>query len=256
MEFVKGGLYTIASDFQYFIITGLKTLPLTMGGTLLVIGLFVGNLSMLFFLVGLLLITPFIVFIINLIGSGFMDENTSDWIKNLFAKDRNVCNVITGIDGITSKGDPTNIMVVSYWMAMSSFLIGYLLTNAGSLYIKPTLYPPSSDEKDASTYGIKYDPNAKAKADAGTANRKSQTLIGLIALLVLLIIVIYLRVWDSCDGPVSIIVGLLFGFLGLGWYFTLARVGDDRLSDLFGIANRLMTPAALDNAPYACLPQS
>jgi hypothetical protein len=32
--------------------------------------------------------------------------------------------------------------------------------------------------------------------------------------------------------------------------------GSSRLADLFGIANRMMIPPALVNAPYACLPQA
>jgi hypothetical protein len=42
-------------------------------------------------------------------------------------------------------------------------------------------------------------------------------------------------------------------FLGFAWYYLLSVVGDDRLSDVYGIANRLMTSSALSNAPYACL---
>ena len=62
---------------------------------------------------------------------------------------------------------------------------------------------------------------------------------------------------NSCDGLLSLIFGLVLGG-GLGglWYYALSRVGDQRLSDLFGIANRLMIPMALVDKPYACLPQA
>jgi len=43
MEVIKTNLFTIATDIQYFLVTGLKTLPLTIGGTLLIIGLTVAN---------------------------------------------------------------------------------------------------------------------------------------------------------------------------------------------------------------------
>jgi hypothetical protein len=45
-----------------------------------------------------------------------------------------------------------------------------------------------------------------------------------------------------------------FIFMGHGWYKALSKVGQDRLSDLFGIANRLLPPSAINNAPIACVP--
>jgi hypothetical protein len=51
-----------------------------------------------------------------------------------------------------------------------------------------------------------------------------------------------------------IITTVTFVFLGNGWYKALSKVGEDRLSDLFGIANRLLPPSAINNAPIACIP--
>jgi hypothetical protein len=42
--------------------------------------------------------------------------------------------------------------------------------------------------------------------------------------------------------------------LGVSWYYALSSVGEDRLSDLFGIANRLLLPKVFRNGPIACLP--
>ena len=46
-----------------------------------------------------------------------------------------------------------------------------------------------------------------------------------------------------------------FGAMGYFWYKLLSLVGEDRLSDLFGIANRLMPPGAYGSGPMVCLPQ-
>jgi hypothetical protein len=47
---------------------------------------------------------------------------------------------------------------------------------------------------------------------------------------------------------------IIFGLLGVSWYKLLSMTGQDRLSDLFGIANRLLPPTAVANGPIACIP--
>jgi hypothetical protein len=234
MEYIRSNLTTIASDIRYFIVTGLETLPLTIAGTLLILGFFIGNYAMLFFLVGYLLAVPTLAFVINLISpKSFI----------LGGKDSDVCNVITGYTVPGSKRD-TNDSIVSYWMAMVSFFIGYVLHNSYSLYAKES---PSINPKD---------PQSGAKVAAGIALRQSQSITAMALIVALAIAILYIRIWSSCDSYVSIALGALFGAGGWFWYTLLAKVGQDRLSDLFGIANRLMTTSAMTNAPYACLPQA
>jgi len=260
MEVIKTNLFTIATDIQYFLVTGLKTLPLTIGGTLLIIGLTVANYPMLFFLVGYLLFVPLVAFLLNVLMSMIKSDDNPDWLKSIWpilysAKDKNVCNVVGGVDGITKTDGFDN--TVSYWIAMTGFLLGYLITNSVKLYGKETLYPPVKVDPNTTTEEqAKAAAEAKDRADAGAANRKSQTLMAIVILSLLICIIAYMRIWDGCDGYLSLIFGLAFGGLGVAWYQMLAKVGDDRLSDLFGIANRLMIPEAMFNAPYACLPQA
>ncbi len=52
----------------------------------------------------------------------------------------------------------------------------------------------------------------------------------------------------------GVITILAFSSLGYGWFKLLSSVGQDRLSDIFGIANRLLAPSALKNGPIACIP--
>jgi hypothetical protein len=149
-------------------------------------------------------------------------------------------------------------MSVSYWATMSFFFIGYMFTNAVLLYLEPANYP-TSDSAIASKDSV--DPDAWGKADAGRTARRTQASIAMFALSILTVIIIYIRIMNgptnSCDGPLSLLFGLLGGgFLGAAWYYALSLVGNQRLSDLFGIANRLMIPMAMVDKPYACLPQA
>jgi len=232
MEIGKTNLFTIASDLRYFILTGLETLPLTIGGTFLIIGHFIGNYAMLFFLVGYLMFVPFAAFIINLFA-GFAGKQFG-W----GGKDEDACNVITGFGTSAGVSREKNDMIVSYWMAMVGFFIGYMFTNAWSLYSKPSASGTDSDPKVAE----------------GVTLRQSQSITAMVLILILAVALIYIRFWSSCDSWVSLILGGGFASIGWWWYTLLASIGEDRLSDLFGIANRLMTPSALINAPYACLP--
>jgi hypothetical protein len=242
MEF-KSNLYTVASDIQYFLLTGIKTLPITIAGTLLLIGMLTANYAMLFFLMGLFVIAPFVAFIVNTFGGlieSFLKGGDYDISTLKYgAENRNVCNVVTkwdGVDiGIVNKYD-----FASYWLMMTFFILGYLFTNAFEMYSIEPQYPD----------GAKRGP-----IDAKVIARQTQTAVAMTALVVLAILVIVIRLSSSCDGPVSLILGVVGGSaLGYGWYVALASVGNQRLSDLFGIANRLMIPMALVDKPYACLP--
>jgi hypothetical protein len=86
-------------------------------------------------------------------------------------------------------------------------------------------------------------------------NRKSQALMSIISIIVFAVIVIYFRYSSGCDSFFGIISTLaLSGTAGFGWYYSLSQIGQDRLSDLFGIANRLLPPSMIQNKPIACLP--
>jgi hypothetical protein len=64
MESLKG----IISDIRVFLYGGVLTLPLTIAGTLSILGLFTANYAVLFFLVGFLILTPLAASILNFAG--------------------------------------------------------------------------------------------------------------------------------------------------------------------------------------------
>jgi dipeptide/tripeptide permease len=125
---------------------------------------------------------------------------------------------------------------------MTLFFFGYMIQNAISLLNKE---PEGDVEVD----------------DSKIATRKTQALMALFAMILVLLFVVYYRLKTGCEpyhDPITIAVGVFvaaaaFG-AGIGWYHMLGIVGQDRLSDLFGIANRLLAPGAMKNGPVACVP--
>ena len=58
-------LKDVLNNIKGFLYGGLAHLPLSIGATMLILGLFTGNYAMLFFLVGFLIIAPFAAFLLN-----------------------------------------------------------------------------------------------------------------------------------------------------------------------------------------------
>ena len=239
-------IFTIASDIKYFISSGFQTLPFTLAGTLLILGFYTANYAMLFFLIGYLVLVPSGAFLINLFGSFILSASPglkeSSW---LFPASSANCNALTShaTVGASPSPLPEQTCILTYWMAMFSFFVGYMFTNAWSLYNKPVTYP---DKADAET---KKAVNSKAMF------RESQTMVGMVVMILIALVFITVRlILTQCDSIVGFVLSLPFAGLGYWWYTQLSAVGEDRLSDLFGIANRLMTPSSLANGPYACVP--
>jgi hypothetical protein len=127
---------------------------------------------------------------------------------------------------------------------MIAFFIGYVFTNALQLYQRQT-----EDPSITVTTSSASDLNMKV------GNRKAQAMVAMISIVVFALIALGFRYYSGCESTTGIILtSFLFVFLGHGWYQALSKVGQDRLSDLFGIANRLLPPSAINNAPIACVP--
>jgi hypothetical protein len=223
---------------------GMNSLPLTIGGTMLILGLFTANYAMLFFLLGFLIITPItlwlynilldktvkslLILIIRLLSFGQLDtEYITSILKNTLKPD--ICKINipykTELNNVDSEGSST-------WVAMITFFIGYILKNAIELYSRE-----SSD----------VDMNSKVN------NRKFQAIVSICSIIIFAMVVLGYRLYSGCESKVEIIVtSLIFIPLGFGWYKALSSVGQDRLSDIFGIANRLLSPTA--DEPVACIP--
>jgi len=244
-------LRDIISDIRIFLYGGILTLPLTIAGTLSILGLFTANYAMIFFLLGYLVLTPFVAFGLDSALVAIFSGMSGNPFK---AKWGDVCNLvipfsklpISSANTVTnSKGTGNNITIVSSpWVAMVAFFIGYIFTNGLELYNRET--PATTltvTTKDASDL------------DKKVTNRKTQAIIAMVSTLVFGLVVLGFRYYSGCESMLGMIL-TTFGFIfaGHGWYKLLSTIGEDRLSDLFGIASRLLPPSAINNAPIACVP--
>ena len=85
--------------------------------------------------------------------------------------------------------------------------------------------------------------------------RKSQAMFALVSIAIFAFIVLIFRWNTGCEKGIGIVLTAVgFGAGGYFWYKLLSEVGQGRLSDIFGIANRLLVPSAIKNGPIACVP--
>lgn len=239
-------LKNIMSDCRIFMYGGVRTLPLTIAGTMIVLGLMTANYAMLFFLLGFLIAVPAIVSALNIIAEFIVPSlGLTSWFT-ISCED--VCTLV--IPFVTSvRNSPTTIHEIGFsthWMAMTIFFFSYLLTNAVELLTKPSA---ESVELEVNTTDA---PDIVEKA----ANRKTQAIISIASIAIIALVLILYRLFATrCESKLGFIITLsVFGTLGYYWYQLLSSTGRDCLSDLFGIANRLLPPNAITNAPIACVP--
>lgn len=232
-------LKNILSDARIFLYGGLRTLPLTIAGTLLILGLFTANYAILFFLIGFLVLTPLVAILMNGVFGSVLEYYQIAAFKT---KTADICRVVLPY---TTLQNPTGMreenVIFSTWMAMVAFFVGYLFTNGLELHGREAATPKKGP--------LPSDMEAKVSA------RKTQALVAIGSVLFFAMLVIGFRMYSGCENGYSIVLTfLVFMYAGQGWYKMLASVGEDRLSDLFGIANRLLSPSATENGPIACIP--
>jgi hypothetical protein len=235
-------LKDIISDIRIFLYGGVLTLPLTIAGTLSILGLFTANYAILFFLLGFLVLAPFAATVLDKLLSAFFTGKSFNPFKG---KTGDICKVIlpySTLPVVVSGEDAT--VISSNWVAMVAFFVGYIFTNGLELYNRES--PDST-----------IDVTSISASDLNTmvTNRKSQAIIAMISVIVFALIVFGFRFYTGCESTLGMILtSIIFIFMGHGWYKALSTVGQDRLSDLFGIANRLLPPSAINNEPIACVP--
>jgi hypothetical protein len=222
-------LQDVMSDIRVFLYGGMLTLPLTLAGTMSILGLFTANYALLFFLLGYLIATPLVAWCLNYAVS----STGATWLTTTRA---DTCKVYMPYTTF-SKPSPAvaEVILCSEWMSMISFFIGYMINNSLTMY--------SRDATNASD------------AVPKVMNRTSQALIALISTIVFAVVVVWFRYNNGCETKWSLLITLAaFGNAGWWWYTMLSSIGQDRLSDLFGIANRLLPDSALKPKPVACVP--
>jgi len=237
-------LQNLISDSRVFLYGGIQTLPLTIGGTLLILGLFTANYAILFFLLGFLMVVPLISKLLNVTLESLL-LNFPNVLNQFRVKTSDICKVVVPFTTLQNpvRGQEEYV-IFSSWLAMILFFVGYLFTNAFELF-----------NRDASQILLNVNTSNQSDVETKTTTRKSQAMIAMASILFFGLIIIGYRLYSGCENGLGVLItALLFSYLGSVWYRLLASVGEDRLSDLFGIANRLLPPSAIENKPIACIP--
>jgi hypothetical protein len=250
----------IISDLRVFLYGGLRSLPFTLGGTMLILGLFTSNYAILFFLLGFLIAAPLATWVVNrflpllynglwyivyyislLFGNGIQKPGHLLDIPYFKVPIEDICKLV--IPYPTTNNKVEEVVISSEWMAMVSFFVGYVICNALQLYNTNMSNSASINSANAS------DTEAKVK------KRKGQAMIALISIILFALIVLGFRLNEGCEKWIgALLTAAGFGTAGYYWYDLLSKVGQGRLSDIFGIANRLLAPSAIQNGPIACVP--
>ena len=218
---------------------GFRSLPVLLAGAILTLGLTQANYNLIFFFVGLFLITPIATLILNVIIDFVFGIWPFTYIDSKFLSvmgNTEQCNLFsTPVLGSATSDIPITV-VPSFWMTILAFFFSYLFYNAENLYSKPA-------SRNA----------PKAEVDA----RKNQSILSMMVLIIFGILFTILRYGTSCETVFGIFVSWsLGGSLGYGWYKFMRNCGFGRLDDLFGISNQLLPFESLeDQDPTVCVPQ-
>jgi hypothetical protein len=236
-------LKDILTDIKILFTNGLQLFPLSIASTMLFIGLFTANYAMLFFLVGFLIVSPATAALINKLVDFIC--KAMNLTSPFIVKDTNICRVAIPFTTLANKTPSVpETVVISEWMGMTLFFFGYMITNGFQF-----IYKDPSDGSDKSKI----------------ITRKTQAGLSIAAAILLLGFIMYMRYNSGCESFMNeginwlsriiiIVVAVCFLGMGVGWYYALSSVGEDRLSDLFGMANRMLLPKVFGDKPIACLP--
>lgn len=238
-------LVNVISDLRTFLYGGMNTLPLTLAGTFLIFGLFSANYAILFFLVGYLLAVPIVV---NLILNPLFTLLTTavPSLQSVFeARGGDICGVRIPFRTMQNTNSNSPMIGVSTWTSMIFFLIGYIATNSITLLNRKS--PQNS-------FSLTTSSESDVKEDK-SSNRTTQSIISIATIIIVSLIIVLLRYQSGCNTVFDLLFsGSFFVYMGHLWYKWLSSFNEDRIADLFGIANRLLPPSAISNHPIACIP--
>lgn len=217
---------TFVQNFRGMLERSFVALPVLLFGWSLFVGSTTGNIGLLVLALGQATVTPLATWILHTIA-GFFGE----WgLRNFTKPASSVCSILPG--GFTDPNEP-QFSIPSYWLAQIYFFFGFLISNAQAVLDMPAA------------------PNAAAEK---VERRKSQAQLVLIMAWVFLIVFVAVRVLVmGCEtAPGVILGGIVFWWIGNGWY-KLARECSARDSDIFGIVQGILPPAASDPPPMTCV---
>lgn len=228
---------------RHILAQGFRSLPVILGGAIAVLGLTQGNFNLLFFFVGLCILTPTATLLVDALWELLFSPNsfTPSWLKIpaelwiVSAASAEQCTLVSAgrMAGIPAAANT----VPSYWLTMMAFFFSYLFYNAYDLYTKQEVS------------------NARPQA---VQARKSQAGISMFMIVALGAVFTVLRYGTSCESALSVPISLVLGGgVAYGWYSFMRTCGLGRLDDLFGISNRILPLQSMEERPpTVCVPSA
>jgi hypothetical protein len=225
-----GGLFC---SLKNFLSQGFRSLPVILGGSLLILGLTQGNFNFLFFFVGVMILAPTAAFLFN----GLLELVIPKGWHEIFFMGNGTAEQCSIFTVFPPNGAPTAINTVpSFWMTSMAFFFSYLFFNALKLYNK----------------------QSSSKAPQAAVNaRKSQAMTSMLIIVAVGILFTILRYAKfCCETGLSMFISWGLGIgLAYGWYEFMRACGLGRLDDIFGINNRILPLQSYeDNTPMTCVP--
>jgi len=216
---------TFVQNFRGMLTRSFVALPMLLFGWALFVGSTTGNIGLLVLAFGQATVTPLATWMLHTLA-GFLGESVKPYVMKPASA---TCSLLPG-----GFADPTDFQYAfpSYWLAQIFFFFGFLISNASGVLNMPSA------------------PNAPAEK---VERRQSQAQLVLIMSIVFLLLFVTGRVLMGCETAAGVIVGgIVFSLIGVGWY-QLARECSARDSDIFGIVQGILPPAAFDPPPMTCV---
>jgi hypothetical protein len=210
-----------------FVIHGFRILPIVLASFAFIIGVGHANMAFFFLFVGIALIVPIANMLSNKIFGWLFSLGVPEALYKISAAPGSGCSVF---GEFANTGD-----TASYWLAALIFFVSYTFINAYHLYNRPA--QPNAPEN---------------KVDA----RKTQAIMAIALILMFGIGMLLYRFFTTkCETALGMPVALLvFVPIAYYWYSLLESCSGDRLTDLFGVVNRIMIEPKNAGAGAVCMP--
>jgi len=207
---------------KQYLLRGISLFPILIATVSFILFAGLGNTAFLFLFIGLGFLVPIIVYILNLAAGAALKN-----IPSLWAVRGTDCMFRNGSDGMKSA-------FPSYWMSGTVFFLVYFLLNAYTLYTRPA---------------AENAPEEKVRL------RKTQAAIAMAVVVIIGSALIGMRFFSSsCETPLGGLIGVGVGCISIWWFKVLQACSADRLTDLFGIVNKIVPNSSTNRMKKICYP--
>lgn len=213
-----------------FIIAGVSSLPLILGGISLLLACSTANTGFAILAVCLALIVPFVTYLLNLISPiliKILQLLPAEYVGDVTQTAASVCRLAPSADTMPAAAFP------SYWMASIVFFFSFVFMNGLSLYNFASGQNASDDK---------------------VSSRKTHAIIGMAASVVLGLLLLSWRFKTGCENGIGLFMSLTFIGLGVGLFKLFDSCGLLRVIDLYGIGARLLPASATAAPTQVCFP--